>query len=227
MRFSSSIFFQASSYRVYEILSDNGRLTASIRNLTMPRKIFIFSLFWLAIALPSHAMTVLPLYLDEIVADAQVAFQGTCTASRTERDPQTGLSVTYVTFDVHDVLKGSVGATHTIKQLGGRTGSENYRVEGVPSFSVGQEYVVFLYGVSSAGFSSPVGLSQGKFTVRTTPGGQEISNGRDFKEMLRGYSVQRLPQSTVGKLQQAPAELKSLGLEEFKQIVRQQTGAVK
>lgn len=195
--------------------------------MTMLRKITLFSLFWLAIVLPAQAMTVLPLYLDEIVADAQVAFQGICTANRTERDPQTGFVVTYTTFDVREVLKGSAGTTHTIKQVGGRTGNENYRVEGVPSFVVGQEYVVFLAGVSSAGFSSPVGLSQGQFVVRSGPSGQEISNGRDFKEMLRGNSVQTLPSSTVGKIQQAPVELKSLDLNEFKQIVRQQTGGAK
>jgi len=193
----------------------------------MLRKIALFSLLWLAMALPAQAASVLPLYLDEIVADAQIAFQGTCTANRIERDPQTGLIVTYTTFDVREVLKGNVGTTHTIKQVGGRAGTENYRVEGVPSFAVGQEYVLFLYGVSSAGFSSPVGLSQGQFVVRTGPGGQEISNGRDFKEMLRSYPVQTLPQSTYGKIQQAPGELKNLGLDEFKQIVRQQTGGAK
>lgn len=193
----------------------------------MLRKIALFSLLMLAMTHPAQAMNVLPLYLDEIVADAQIAFQGTCTANRTERDPQTGFIVTYSTFDVREVLKGNVGTTHTIKQVGGRTGTENYRVDGVPSFAVGQEYVLFLYGVSSAGFSSPVGLSQGQFIVRPGPAGQEISNGRDFKEMLRTYPVQSLPQSTVGKIQQAPAELKSLGLDEFKQIVRQQTGGAK
>jgi hypothetical protein len=89
-----------------------------------------------------------------------------------ERDPQTNLVVTYTTFAVEDVLKGTVPATHTIKQIGGNLAAEGttLRVEGIPTFVVGQNYVVFLAGVSSAGFSSPIGLGQGRFSVRLDAG---------------------------------------------------------
>jgi hypothetical protein len=105
--------------------------------------------------------------------------------------------VTYTTFAVQDVLKGSAEAVHTIKQVGGRLGDENYRIEGVPAFAVGQDYIVFLYGVSGDGFSSPVGLSQGQFLIRASPGGQEIFNGRDFREMLPKPTAQGLSQAQV------------------------------
>lgn len=193
----------------------------------MFRKFLFISLAWAAFAFPAQAATVLPLHLDEIVADAAVAFQGTCTANRSELDPQTGFVVTYTTFSVTEVLKGAVGSTHTIKQLGGNAGKLAYRVEGGTTFEVGSNYVVFIYGVSSAGFSSPVGLSQGQFVVRKGPNGPEISNGRDFKEMLRPYPAQSLPQGAQLKVQQTPGELKQLGLDDFKQIVRQQTGGAK
>lgn len=193
----------------------------------MFRKCLFISLAWVAIAFPAQATSVLPLYLDEIVANAAVAFQGICTANRSELDPQTGFVVTYTTFSVTDVLKGAVGASHTIKQLGGRT--ENIISKGGdgPVFAVGGNYVVFLYGVSSAGFSSPVGLSQGQFIVRQGPNGAELSNGRDFKELLRPYPAQSLPQGARNKVQQTPGELNHLGLDDFKQIVRQQIGSAK
>ncbi|MDP4027495.1 MAG: hypothetical protein Q8P42_00785 [Gallionella sp.] len=191
------------------------------------RKSVHIALAWAMLAASAQASTVLPLYLDELVASAAVAFQGTCTANRTELEPQTGFVVTYTTFTVTDVLKGTVGSTHTIKQLGGQTEKINYRVEGGTTFAVGGDYVVFLYGVSSAGFSSPVGLSQGQFTVRQGANGAELSNGRDFKEMLRPYSAKSLPQGAQNKIQQAPEELKHFGLDDFKQIVRQQTGGAK
>lgn len=193
----------------------------------MFRKIIFMSLVWAVFVFPVQATTVLPLHLDEIVADAAVAFQGTCTANRVELDPQTGFVVTYTTFAVTDVLKGMVGPSHTIKQLGGRMENAGYRVEGGTSFEVGGNYVVFIYGVSRAGFSSPVGLSQGQFMVRQGVNGAELSNGRDFKEMLRPYPAQSLPQGVQHKVQQAPGELKHLGLDDFKQIVRQQTGGAK
>jgi len=194
---------------------------------TILRKFICTFFAWAAFAFPAQAASVLPLYLDEIVADAAVAFQGTCTENRSELDPQTGLVVTYTTFSVTDVLKGSVGSTHTIKQAGGRLGNRVYRMEGSPAFAVGEDYVVFLYGVSSAGFSSPVGLAQGQFTIRRGDNGAELSNGRDFKEMLRPYPAQSLPQDARNKFQQTPGELRHLSLDDFKQIVRQQASSTK
>lgn len=191
----------------------------------MLRKFLLISLIWVAAAFSAHASTVLPLYLDEIVADAAVAFEGTCTANRSEFDPQTGFVVTYTTFSVTDVLKGTVTSTHTIKQVGGRTENAAYIDEGTPTFTVGENYVVFLYGVSRIGFSSPVGLSQGRFTMRQGPKGAELSNGRDFKEMLRPSPAQPLPPGVQDKVQQTPGELNHLGLDDFKQIVRQIRGA--
>ncbi|MDP2759324.1 MAG: hypothetical protein Q8O64_02805 [Sideroxyarcus sp.] len=189
---------------------------------------FVFIFFaWAALAFPAQAASVLPLYLDEIVADATVAFQGTCTDNRSELDSQTGMVVTYTTFSVSEVLKGSVASSHTIKQVGGRLGNRVFRVEGTPVFVVGAEYVVFLYGVSSAGFSSPVGLAQGQFAIRRGARGAELSNGRDFKAMLRPHADQTLPQNARQKLQQSPDELRHLSLDDFKQIVRQHMGGAK
>src|SRR5690349_5023525 len=84
----------------------------------------------------AHAVTTLPLYLDEMADTAAVAFEGRCTGNRSELDAGTGLVVTYTTFAVTDVLKGSVGATHEIKQVGGELPGDGaqYRVMGVPRF---------------------------------------------------------------------------------------------
>ena len=166
----------------------------------------------------THAASVLPLILDEIIDTSAVAFQGICTGNRTARDPVTNFVVTYTTFEVKDVLKGNVGATHVIKQIGGimPAGELSFRVPGVPTFAVGQEYVVFLAGVSSAGFSSPIGLSQGQFTVQQGETGKTVSNGRNFSEMAARVPIEdpEVSRPTAHKL----------GLEEFKQIARQRVG---
>lgn len=176
----------------------------------------LFYFYLLTVALPAPAMSVLPLQLDEIIDTASVAFQGTCTANRTEREAQTNLVVTYTTFAVKDVLKGAVQTTHVIKQIGGKMpeGEMSYRVEGVPSFVVGEEYVVLLAGVSSAGFSSPIGLAQGKFTVDAV--GNRVSNGRDFREMTARMPTVLLPGGA--------APVRHLGLDEFKQLIRARVG---
>ncbi|MEQ1518832.1 MAG: hypothetical protein ABL931_20315 [Usitatibacteraceae bacterium] len=70
----------------------------------------------LGVAYPAGAASVRPMLLDEIIDTSAVAFQGTCVANRSERDPLTNYIVTYTTFEVRDVIKGGVPTTHVIKQ---------------------------------------------------------------------------------------------------------------
>jgi len=75
---------------------------------------FLLALAASLAVLTAHATSVLPLYLDEIVDSAAVAFEGTVISNRTTRDEATGLVVTYTTFKVHEALKGTPGETYTI-----------------------------------------------------------------------------------------------------------------
>ena len=193
----------------------------------MPRQFLFTCLLSLVIAMPAHAMSVLPLYLDEIINDAALVFQGKSIENHSERDKQTGSIVTYSTFEVQDVLKGEVGSTHTIKQIGGKLEGETHQTTGVPTFTVGESYVLFLYGVSAAGFSSPVGLEQGKFNIIPVSTGFHVTNGRDFKEMTLGIPDNLVPSSAKIKMRQTPGPINRLDLGEFKQLVRQKRDAAK
>lgn len=190
----------------------------------MVRKFFLLVMMCCAALAVSHATSVLPLQLDRIIDDAELAFQGICIGNRSEREATTGLIVTYSTFDVLDTLKGSLGASHTIKQIGGQGDGMRHRVEGVPTFAVGQEYVVFLYGMSRAGFSSPVGLGQGQFTVSDGPGGKILSNGRDFNELIPVTADWAADQPAAPDLRAGTGERTHLKLDDFKQIVRRHGG---
>jgi hypothetical protein len=175
----------------------------------------------MALAGPSGAATVRPVGLDEMIDTATTAFQGTCIENRTELDPRTNLVVTYTTFAVEDVLKGSVPSTHTIKQLGGTLPGEGLalRVEGIPTFVVGESYVVFLAGVSEAGFSSPIGLTQGKFAIRRDAAGQAVTVGRGGRDGEPGVSAVLPPGA------RAPSG--RVGLDDFKKAVRDRVGGGK
>jgi hypothetical protein len=170
----------------------------------------------------AHALSLVPLYVDELIDSSAVAFEGTCVANRTERDPQTNLPVTYTTFEVRDVLKGSVDRTHVIKQIGGALVEEGieHRVPGIPRFNVGEDYVVFLAGVSDAGFSSPLGLAQGRFTIRHEGGRRLVSNGRDFKDMVDRIAA-RLPPAARARLEAIPGPAREMDIDDFKQTVRE------
>jgi hypothetical protein len=164
------------------------------------------------------ATSVRPLLLDEIIDTSAIAFQGTCTANRVEQDTATNFIVTYTTFAVKDVIKGDVAAIHVIKQIGGTLadGASGMIVQGVPKFIIGEDYVVFLAGVSSLGFSSPVGLSQGRFTVRQSAAGNTIYGGGDFRELTARMPRAFIPDTDAD----AGKPVRQLGLDEFKQMAR-------
>ena len=180
----------------------------------MFKHILATALLALGLSGPVDAASVRELQLDEIIDTSTVAFQGTCTGNRTERDPLTNFVVTYTTFDVKDVLKGAVQTTHTIKQIGGKmpAGELSFHVDGVPTFVVGEDYVVFLAGVSSAGFSSPIGLAQGNFMVQKNATGKTVTNGRDFRELTARMPLTILPGEE--------AMAASIDLDKFKQVAR-------
>ena len=179
----------------------------------------------LVLAAGARAATVLPLYLDEMADTAAVAFEARCVANRSEVDKVTGLVVTYTTFEVRDVLKGSAGARHEIKQVGGALPGDGpqYRVMGVPRFEVGEDYVVFLAGVSSAGFSSPMGLAQGRFKVDRRDAAGKVANGHDFRDLTKRI-LEKAPPASRARIQAADKPVPDMDLGEFKQLVRAHLG---
>ncbi len=174
----------------------------------------------------ASAASVRPLDLNEIIDTAAVAFEGTCVSNWSEREAKTNLVVTYTTFAVKDTLKGDARGTYVIKQIGGTmpAGQLSFRVYGVPTFVVGEDYVVFIAGVSAAGFSSPIGLEQGSFKVLKDEAGPKVTNGRDFREMTAGMPSAALPEATAKALSVAQGPVRRLDLDEFKQLVRAHAG---
>lgn len=137
-------------------------------------------LILLLCSLQTAATSVLPISLQRMAIKAEIIFHGTAINNEVKLDQASGRVATYTTFKVSEVIKGNPGATHTIKQIGGQLPGSQVRqiIHGVPQFSPGQDYVVFLPKASSLGFSSPIGLSQGKFDVHKHDGKSVINNQR-------------------------------------------------
>lgn len=153
------------------------------------------------------ASMVLPLGLDRLHSDAKLVFLGECLSNSVEFDQQSGRVVTYTTFEVLETYKGKLGRSHTIKQVGGNLpqANLNVRMSGVPQFEVGKRYVVFLPPASKLGFSSPVGLSQGMFLVKTDETGAQVtSNGRDVGDLMESMPQNKIPSRVVDKLRAMP-----------------------
>ncbi len=171
------------------------------------RASFFAFIILLVLSSSASASMVLPLGLDRLHGNAKVVFLGECLSNSVEMDQQSGRVVTYTTFQVLETYKGNIGSSYTIKQIGGNLpgANLNVRMPGVPQFEVGKRYVVFLPPVSRLGFSSPVGLSQGMFTVKTdAAGAQVVSNGRDVGDLMENMAQSKIPSRVADKLRAMP-----------------------
>jgi len=139
---------------------------------------------------PFHATQVRPLNLEQISARAATIFTGVCTQVRVERDPNAGW-VSVATFEVSRSAKGRVGKKVTIRLPGGQRDLEprSTEIAGMPGFRRGDEVVLFLYGTSAIGLTSPVGLGQGHFDVVRDKQGKKLAiNAFGNERLLDGVA---------------------------------------
>jgi len=131
---------------------------------------------------PALATQVRPLNLEEMTDRAARIFYGRCIFAEAVHDPVLGADVTVLTFAVIRAVKGDSGGRVTVRML--RTDDS-----GLPRFRPGEEVVIFLYGESRLGLSSPVGLDQGKFSVSVDKLGRRIAvNSLGNRTLFRGLS---------------------------------------
>jgi len=130
----------------------------------------------------ASATSLLPITLEQLSTRATLIFYGQVVSNEVRKDEQSGHIATFTEFEIIDLIKGNAGSTHTIKQIGGHHKDSKTRllIHGVPEFQAGKKYVVFLPEKSSLGFSSPLGLHQGSFSVSTINDEQVVSSGRNL-----------------------------------------------
>jgi len=129
----------------------------------------------------AQATTVIPPTFDELVAQAEVIFQGDVTDVKSQwvgEGAQRHI-VSYVTFKVEDALKGTLGQSYTIRMLGGTVDGETMGVSDAPKFKVGDKDILFVQNNGSQ-FVPLVGIMHGRFHVKRDQAGQEVvSNNED------------------------------------------------
>ena len=156
---------------------------------------FLISLAFNLLILPAASATsVLPLTLEQLSTRASLIFYAQVISNEVRKDDDSGHIATSTEFEVIDLIKGSAGERHTIKQIGGHHKASNTRllIHGVPEFHIGKQYVVFLPEKSSLGFSSPLGLYQGSFSVK-------IINNEPT--VISGSNLSTQPQSGTAAIQ--------------------------
>ncbi|MBW2146047.1 MAG: hypothetical protein JRI22_03385 [Deltaproteobacteria bacterium] len=145
-----------------------------------------------AVPATASAVQVLPVNLEELVEKAGLIFEGTCMSVDSRPDEQ-GIIATYTTFNVHQTWKGEVSTTITIKTYGGRYGSLKMTVPGMPAFKPGEQVFLFLHPTSEIGFTSPIGMGQGRFKIFINPdGGKKLVNDDNNRHLFRNLDWEHM-----------------------------------
>src|SRR5262245_2141132 len=111
---------------------------------------------------PLFATTVRKMDLPELVSLSDAVVQGRVESVEARWEER--LVYTYIALTIDDPLKGERRRALLIRQPGGRIGSLNVSVSGMPHFKTGDEVIVFLRNRQDGAFDI-VGLGQGKYDI--------------------------------------------------------------
>ncbi len=144
----------------------------------------LFLLSFLSNLRAQRGAVTLPRNLIQLTSRSVTIVRGHVTYARVAAHPQYhNLSSVVVAISVQDVLKGTAGKTLTFRQFiwdpRDRADRAGYRE--------GDELLLFLNPVTAAGFTSPVGLEQGRFRVlRGADSEPVVVNGAQNTLLLQG-----------------------------------------
>ena len=155
-----------------------------------PRLLGLWAIL-LFMTIPSGATSLRVMNLEDLVGNSQRIFSAVCQGVSSGFDennlPYTSYSF-LVTDGIHGVANQQVvvikqfGLAEPIQLDNGVT--QLSRIEGMPRYLPGQEYLLFLNQDSRLGFSSPIGLLQGAFRVQGRGTSRTVVNGMGNANLL-------------------------------------------
>ena len=122
----------------------------------------------------ARATTMLPMYLDDLTAVSQTVVYGKVMASRTEWDDAHHLIYTVYTVTPNEYLKGQLGSSFELRQLGGEKDGVGLYVAGEPKFEIGEEDVLFVW-TDPKGNNQVSAMEQGVVPVTIDSSGTKIA----------------------------------------------------
>jgi hypothetical protein len=129
------------------------------------RRRFLWILFLAGIALAAavaNSTTLARMSFDDLAQKSSAVARLRCQSSKSYWDG--GELWTETSFEVVDRNKGMLGASVTVRMLGGRADGITSRVDGVPAFRTGEEVYLFLWGQPGESYRV-LGWSQGTFRI--------------------------------------------------------------
>ncbi len=207
-------------------MRNRARISAVTSRVNRPR-ICAWALLGLALALwpcRASATTVIPPSFDSLVAQADYVVRGVVKSVTTEwRVDGGGRHIfTKVTVDVREVIKGHPPTPLVLDVLGGRIGKDELVVEGAPTFSVGDDEILFVHG-NGRQFIPLVAIMYGQFLVA-----RDSATGQDFVHRSNGsplYDVKDVAKPLTAATAAASSSAYPLTATEFAGRIRTSSGA--
>ncbi|MEI7906749.1 MAG: hypothetical protein WCI84_05270 [Bacteroidota bacterium] len=166
----------------------------------------------------SFAQRTVRMNIERMVSDAAMIVHGTVTNVESAVDPQTNILSTFVTFSVTENFFGVNEPSVTLKMVGGRTKRSTLTFAEMPQFKNGEEVYAMFYAPSKYGFTSPVGMGQGKFSVIAN-GPSGIKHVRNALNNVRLFSgVKNV--SVLATVSQAATDQSEITAEGFSATIR-------
>ena len=161
-----------------------------------------------------NATTVIPPTFDQLVEQAELIFQGTVTDVRSvwEGEGAQRHIDSYVTFQVQDSVKGTAGASYTIRMLGGTVGDQTMEVTDSPKFKVGDRDILFVEH-NNEQFVPLVGINKGRFHVQ-----RDEETGRDV--VLNGEGEPVRDVTKFGREEESVSAAEAISPDQFKSAIQ-------
>jgi len=172
--------------------------------MTLPKDIFsILLCVFVAYATGTNATTILGMDIDKVANDAELIFEGEVILHETRQNSNTGIIHTYVTFTVHDVVKGDFSAdTIELKFAGGTFMGQIVEVGGLEIPKEGEDGIYFVESTSRDLLNPLIGWSQGHFIIEQKFGERRVrtidrQTVTDIQSVSSIPSVIKKPQAII------------------------------
>jgi hypothetical protein len=142
----------------------------------------------IALAVPATASRLIPRTLPELMTGADRVFVGRCESAFPHWNADHTLILTTYRFRVSRVLKGKLGETAIVEELGGAVGGVGLEVTGVPRYTVGEEALLFVRR-TPLGRWETFGALQGKFRVVRDAQGRPRVQSDFYRAELAGMAA--------------------------------------
>ncbi len=159
------------------------------------RKLFILGLLGSLASLPGS--TLRQLTLDDMIRQSTMIVHGTVQPSNVMQHGS--MIFSHYTIQVSETYKSPASQPASQIDFGVPGGSLNgliQRYSGAPALTVGQDYVLFLW-TSKTGLTQIIGLSQGLFSVISTPGAAPIVVSAGTAERMLNSAGQPVAASDI------------------------------